>query len=255
MKRGWRGDALKVTQKKYERNMIAYREITPVLHFLMVLFVIVIVISISITGIQAKHFGHMKQYSTWFGVSLFFLWIIYNLYYFLPANFRYDVSLPLHICDILAIIAALALIKPNRKTSALLYYCALAMAGQAIITPIGNQNPITFRFWLFWLLHAGIISASIYDLVARNYRPVFKDFLFAIVCIIIYAAVILPIDIIFGWNYGYIGNLKPDAPTLIDALGPWPQRLVLMFAIVILIQFVMYLPWKLLKRKSNEKRR
>jgi hypothetical integral membrane protein (TIGR02206 family) len=236
-------------------NIVEYQKITPLLHCMMALFVVTFVMLIIIVGIQIKRRGYLKQFSTWFGISLFCLWIVFNMYYFLPSNFRFDLSLPLHICDILAVIAALALIKPNRKTSALLYFCALAMAGQAIITPIGNQNPTILRFWLFWLLHAGIISASIYDIIVRKYHPIFKDFLFAIACLILYATIIVPIDIVFGWNYGYMGNSKPDTPTLIDTLGPWPQRLIWMFAIVVIIQLIMYLPWKLFKSKNNEKGR
>lgn len=209
----------------------------------MILFVIILVALISFAGTRIKCTGHLKQFSQCFGVSLFAIWIIYNIYNFLPANFRFDTSLPLHVCDVLAVIAFFSLIKPTRKTSALLYFCGLILTGQAIISPTGNQNPITFRFWLFWFLHGGIITASIYDLVVRKYRPVFKDFLFVIVCDLLYVALISPPDIVFGWNYGFIGNVKPDTPTIIDALGPWPQRVIWMVGLVIIAQFIMYLPW------------
>lgn len=231
------------------------REITPMLHFLMVLFVTTLVISISIAGFSAKRFGYLKQFSSLFGVFLLLLWIVYNIYYFLPTNFRLDVSLPLHACDILAIIASLVLIKPSKKASALLYFCALALAGQAIITPVGNQDPMTFRFWLFWLLHAGIISASIFDLVVQKYHPIFKDFLFIVGCELFYVAFVLPLNIVFGWNYGYIGNTKPDTTTIIDALGTWPQRLIWIFAIIFSVQFIIYLPWKLFGGERNENER
>jgi len=236
-------------------NLVTFRDITPILHFLMIILVVVLAASISVAGTRVKHVGYLKQFSIWFGISLFCLWIVYNIYYFLPVNFKINVSLPLHACDILAVIAALALLKPSRKTSSLLYFCALALAGQAIITPIGNQDPMTFRFWLFWLLHAGIISTSIYDLVVRKYRPIFKDFLFVVACAFIYVAIILPVNVIFGWNYGYIGNQTPDSTTILDVLGAWPQRLIWMFAIIFVIQFIMYLPWCLFKNKKNEKRR
>lgn len=226
-------------------------EITPFLHLSMVIFVIALVVLISFTGVKANRKGQLKQFSNWFGISLICLWISYNIYYFLPANFSFDTSLPLHVCDFMAIIASFSLIKPNKKTSALLYFCALVLTGQAIITPTGNQDPMTIRFWLFWLLHAGIISASIYDLIVRKYRPVFKDYLFVIGCDLLYVILILPLDILFGWNYGFIGNIKPDTPTIIDALGPWPQRLIWMVGLVIIVQLIIYLPWKFFKK--NEK--
>ena len=216
----------------------------------MVLFVLFLVVSVSVLGIRMKRADRLKPFSIGLGISLLCLWVAYNIYYFLPANFRLDTSLPLHICDFLAIIASFSLMRPNRKTSALLYFCALALTGQAILTPTGNQDPATLRFWLFWVLHGGILAASIYDMVVRKYRPVFKDFLFVIGCDLLYVVLILPLDIAFGWNYGFIGNVKPDVPTIIDSLGPWPERLIWMFALVFMVQFVMYLPWRLAGRKT-----
>lgn len=230
-------------------NAITYREITPFLHISMVLFVIALAVIISLVGVRIKRTGHLQLFSRGFGVSLLGLWITYNIYYFLPDNFSFDTSLPLHVCDFMAIIASISLIRPSRKTSALLYFCALALTSQAIITPTGNQDPMTFRFWLFWFLHGGIISAAIYDLIVRSYRPIFKDYLFIIGCDLLYVAIILPLDVIFEWNYGFIGNIKPDTPTIIDALGPWPQRVVWMVCLVFIVQLIMYLPWKLQKQK------
>ncbi len=229
-------------------DLTTYLTITPLLHLIMILFVITLVVLISFAGIRMKRIGYLKSFSRYFGISLFAIWIIYNIYNFLPSNFRFETSLPLHICDILAIMASFSLIKPTRKTSAVLYFCALVLTTQAIITPNGNQDPATFRFWLFWFLHGGIIAASVYDLIVRKYRPVFKDFLFAVGFDLLYVAVILPLDIVFGWNYGFIGDFKPDTPTAIDFLGPWPQRLIWMIALAVFIQFLMYLPWRLGRR-------
>lgn len=216
----------------------------------MVLFVIALGILISIAGVRAKRAGRLQLFSRGFGVLLSGLWVIYNIYNFLPAHFRVDTSLPLHICDFMAIIASISLIiKPNQKTSALLYFCALALTTQAIITPTGDQDPTAFRFWLFWFLHGGIIAAAIFDLAVRSYRPVFKDYLFVVCCDLLYVAIILPLDIIMGWNYGFIGNIKPDTPTIIDVLGPWPQRLIWMIGLVFIVQLIMYLPWRWWKRK------
>lgn len=215
----------------------------------MILFVLILVVLISFAGTRIRRAEHLKRFSRCLGVSLLGIWMIYNIYNFLPANFRPDVSLPLHVCDVLAIVAFFSLISPNRKTSALLYFCGLILTGQAILSPTGNQDPATFRFWLFWLLHGGIIATSIYELTVRKYRPFLKDFLFVAGCDLLYVILILPLDIIFGWNYGFIGNVKPDTPTIIDALGPWPQRVVWMVGLVVIAQLIMYLPWRWHGRK------
>jgi uncharacterized membrane protein YwaF len=61
-------------------------------------------------------------------------------------------------------------------------------------------------------------------------------------------AAIVPINVLAGWNYGYLGNAKPDVATGIDLFGPWPGRVVLMVAAVACIQTAMYLPWWLWPR-------
>lgn len=216
----------------------------------MVILVIIIAVSLSLAGLRMKRTGHLEQFSRWFGISLLCLWVVYNIYLFLPANFSLSTSLPLHACDVFAIIASFALIKPGRKASALLYFCALVLAAQAVITPT-QHDPATYRFWLFWLLHAGIISAAILNLVVRKYRPVFKDFLFAVVCDLLYVAIVLPLNIAFGWNYGFIGDSTPGVTTIIDVLGPWPWRVVWMVGVVVVVQGGMWLGWGV-KKSPNK---
>jgi uncharacterized membrane protein YwaF len=47
-----------------------------------------------------------------------------------------------------------------------------------------------------------------------------------------YGGLVIPLNMLFGWNYGYAGQSTPDNPTLLDKLGPWPLRLVWMTGIV-----------------------
>ena len=178
-----------------------------------------------------------------FGFSMSVIWIIYNAYYFHPSNFEWRTSLPLHVCDLLGPISSIALITSNKNARALLYFCAIPFAAQAIITPTGNQDPNTLRFWLYWLLHAGIISSSIFDLTLRGYRPTQKDFVRVLFVDTLYVVMITPFNILFDWNYGYLGASKPDTPTDLDLLGPWPERIGVMLLVAALLQCLMYLPW------------
>jgi hypothetical integral membrane protein (TIGR02206 family) len=179
------------------------------------------------------------------GATLFALWLLYNLYYFQPANFAWERSIPLQVCDILAVVAAAVLVRPFRLGRAILYFSAIPLTSQAVLTPTGNQNPAEARFWLYWGLHAGIIVCSLYDVAVNGYRPTFRDFLLVVVVDLIYVAAILPLDIALGWNYGYLGPGTPEGSTIIDVLGPWPRRVVLMVFIVAGLQFIMLALWHL----------
>lgn len=229
--------------------------ITPIsssLHLKMMIFTLCIIIITQILGFRSRQSGTLSSSSQILGICMFALWLIYNAYYFYPGNFSWEVSLPLHVCDLLGPISAIALISSNRKARAVLYFCALTLATQAIITPIGNQDPEAFRFWLYWLLHAGIISLSVFDLIVRHYKPNIKDLHQVFFFDIAYAVLITPFNIAFCWNYGYLGNSKPDTPTVIDFLGPWPERIFSIILIAIALQTLMYLPWLIYDRFSNQ---
>jgi uncharacterized membrane protein YwaF len=59
-----------------------------------------------------------------------------------------------------------------------------------------------------------------------------------------YLALALAIDLAFGYNYGYVGRARPDQPSLIDVLGPWPQRLVPIILLVSVAMLILLLPWE-----------
>ena len=179
------------------------------------------------------------------------LWIGYNAYYFSPSHFDWQVSLPLQVCDILGPGAAIAVAFGFRPARAVLYFCALPLAGQAVLTPTGDQNPAALRFWLYWTMHAGILALSALDLIVLEFRPTLRDYISVVLMDALYAVVIIPIDILLGWNYGYLGDKVPDTLTAISILGPWPQRIFVILAVVIVLQGLLLIPWLLAYRGTG----
>ena len=177
------------------------------------------------------------------GYSIIILWLIYNIYYFSPSNFDWSVSLPLHLCDIASIICGFAVLKQKRNLSAIMYYWSITFALQAFIYPVGDQNPNKIRFWLFWLLHIGILVCALYDLIIKKFHPRFSDYITSIKFGTIYIIIIFPINLLFNWNYGYIGNSKPNISTPIDLIGTWPLRVLWMYLIIVAFQFLLTIPW------------
>ncbi|MBS0198148.1 MAG: TIGR02206 family membrane protein [Planctomycetes bacterium] len=156
------------------------------------------------------------------------------VYFALPPRLSLGVSLPLHFCDLAGWFAAVALHLGDRARwlRTTLFYWGLCMCTQAFVTPTLHEGPGTLRFWLFWGSHTQIIGSALYEVIVLKYRPSWRDFRTVVVVNAVYAALILPFDALTGFNYGYIGPTAPDAPTLVDKLGPWPLRVVWMWAIV-----------------------
>jgi hypothetical integral membrane protein (TIGR02206 family) len=231
--------------------MTTHAPISAALHLEMVVFVCAVVVAVVALGTWAKRRGRLAGLSKTLGTIMIGVTVVYNTYYFLPSNFRWDTSLPLHVCDILGLIAAVALIVPRRMMHAVLYFTAIPLAGQAILTPTGNQEPGILRFWLYWILHAGIIATSVYDLIVRNYRPALRDYALILLLDLAYILFITPINVLFGWNYGYLGDAKPDRITAIDFLGPWPQRIIVLLFLVAVVQAIMIVPWLIRSRERE----
>lgn len=70
---------------------------------------------------------------------------------------------------------------------------------------------------------------------------------------LVYLAVVLAINITLGFNYGYVGNARPGEASVIDFLGPWPQRVVLMVALVIGFMALLMAPWHFARRIAKTK--
>lgn len=177
--------------------------------------------------------------------SVFTLQGVGIIYWLAPRNFELDVSLPLHVCDLVAWIGPLALLTQNRTLRALTYFWGLGLSSQAFLTPVLEEGAGTFRFWLFWLGHTQIIGCALYDVAALGYRPRWRDFVIVTIAGVVYIGAMLAINLPFGLNYGYVGRTTPDAPTLVDVFGPWPWRIGVMWLIGEAGMAAMWLIWPL----------
>lgn len=159
------------------------------------------------------------------------LWSL--VYWFLPA--RYDVreSLPLQLCDLACIVAAIAMLTRQRWAHTLLFFWGIGLSTQAFITPTLKFYPGHMEFWLFWLVHLSIVGSAIYLLAVRRYRPTLRDLLLALAITVVWLVGMLILNPILGSNYGYVANTLPENRTVIDVLGPWPRRVFILGAIVI----------------------
>jgi hypothetical integral membrane protein (TIGR02206 family) len=186
--------------------------------------------------------SRVEQWRGWIGVAV---WLLVTAWWALPERFGPGWSLPLHMCDLVGLIAPLAYLLGHRWLRALTYFWGLGLSTQAFLTPTLNAGPPSQDFWVFWTSHTTILVLAVCDLAVRGFRPTWRDYGTAVIAAVIYVLVILPINVLFGFNYGYLGNSKPSTATLLDLMGPWPQRVLVMAAIGALLMAIMELPWQL----------
>jgi uncharacterized membrane protein YwaF len=149
-------------------------------------------------------------------------WAAYNIWW----NWNgldWRTGLPLQVCDLNTLVAALALTTGWRWARATLYFWTAALTLQAFIQPALSAGPASLVFWAFWTAHTIIAACAVYDVVVRGFNHW------------------------TGGDYGYIGNPAPDiaVPPFVLMLGPWPQRAVILVLLAALGFVVVLLPWRL----------
>jgi hypothetical integral membrane protein (TIGR02206 family) len=106
-------------------------------------------------------------------------------------------------------------------------------------------------FVTFFTLHVLVVWAAIYLTWGRGMRPRWRDYRFAIIATLAWAAIIFTFNVITGANYGYL-NRKPPTASVLDVLGPWPVYLLAETVIVLIVWALMTWPWERIRRHSDE---
>ena len=160
-------------------------------------------------------------------------------------------GLPLQLCDLNGLMAPVALLTGRRWARAALYFWTAALTLQVFIQPALTAGPAALTFWAFWCSHTLIAACAVYDVAVSDFRPAWRDLGRALALSAAYGALILPFDLLLGADYGFIGNPAPDlaVPPFVLMLGPWPQRAVILAALVPLGFVAVLLPWRIAARR------
>lgn len=180
-------------------------------------------------------------------------WLIANAAQLTPGYFVAASNLPLQACDLAGVLAPLALWRRTRLLFGVLYFWGIGFSVQAILTPDLAEGPARAEFWMFWVPHANLTGAACYALAVERFRPGWRECLQAYGLAVLYLALILPFDLVTGFNYGYVGPETPAQPTLLDMLGPWPWRIGSMMLVAFAGFVVLLAPW--LPRRPTQKPR
>ena len=159
---------------------------------------------------------------------------------------RFDLTwyLPLHPCRLIVGLAAVALLSRQRWPRAVLYFWALSVCCQPILTPQpfdGLRDP---DYWFFWFSHLVIVCVAIYDLTVRGFRPTSRDFAITAVVSLSYAAIVTPLDFAFGWDYGYLGRGVYKNYNATDVLPPGLLRPIFLAAATAFMMFLLLVIWR-----------
>jgi hypothetical integral membrane protein (TIGR02206 family) len=175
----------------------------------------------------------------------------------LPGIYTLEDGLPLQLCRIAGWLAGLSLVFGWRWARTLTYFWGIGLCAQGFITPLRLSGLGSMEFWFFWIVHLQIVGSAIYDLMVRGYRPCRGDWATAALVSMGYVALIVPFNVIMGTEYGWLGQGQYRTRNIIDVLGPWPQRpilLVLIGQLMVLGLWLVWLPWSRSLAAAHEPR-
>lgn len=168
-------------------------------------------------------------------------WTASAAWYLMPGRFRWEVSLPIQLCELAGLVAPWALLSGVRVARSVLHFWALGLCTQAFITPV--HEPGTIGYALSFCTHASVIGLAVYDSAVLGYRPVARDLAIALLVGVAYGGAMFVLDAVTGWNYGFVGPGAPGTITLVDSLGPWPMRAAWIILIAAAAQSMVYSAW------------
>ncbi len=153
-----------------------------------------------------------------------------EIYWMFITPFNKAEAFPLHLCDVAIWTVVIAMLTDKRWARAVVYFMGLALSTQGFFTPTlqyGYESP---RFWFFWIGHTQIVGSALYFVFVCRFYPTWRDFKAAAVVTIGWLILVFTINLIFDVNYGYVGRTDPSNPTIVQELGPWPWRVLIMCA-------------------------
>jgi len=124
-----------------------------------------------------------------------------------------------------------------------MYFMGIAGAIQALATPdLGIYGFPHFRFFQTFISHGLIVTSAIFMTVVEGFRPTWKSILRVALWTNTYALIIYFVNAAIGSNYLML-NYKPDVPSLLDLLPPWPVYILYMELIGVVSILLLYLPF------------
>jgi hypothetical integral membrane protein (TIGR02206 family) len=153
-------------------------------------------------------------------------------------------SLPLALCDVALVIAALACWWPNQSLLVeLTWFWGLAGTLQAVATPDLTVSFPRLEFWEYVVAHVGIVAAALYLVVGLGHRPRAGSVRRVFTITLVYTGFVGLIDAWSGADYMFLAS-RPVKWSLLSVLGPWPWYILSAAGVALVLLIVLDAPFR-----------
>jgi hypothetical integral membrane protein (TIGR02206 family) len=149
--------------------------------------------------------------------------LAYHVVVALQGSYALDFDLPLHLTDVVTVVAALALWSPGALRFELTYFWGLTASLQAVLTPgldPDDRFP-SFFFWHYFITHSGVVVAAIFLAFGLGLTAHPHAVLRVFTATAAWAPVAAAGNALTGGNYMFLAE-RPETASLLDYMGSWP---------------------------------
>ena len=161
-------------------------------------------------------------------VLLIAAFLAYPVVFALRGEYELDSDLPLHLTDVVTVVAALALWNPRPSLRfELTYFWGLTASALAVVTPglSASEGFSSFIYWQYFATHSGVVVAALFLAFGLGLTPRSGAIGSVFLATAAWAAVAALGNTITGGNYMFLSQ-QPETPSLLDYMGPWPWYIV-----------------------------
>jgi hypothetical integral membrane protein (TIGR02206 family) len=159
-------------------------------------------------------------------------------------DWRVQTSLPLALCDVALVVAAVACWRPQLQLAVeLTYFWGLAGTLQAVATPDLSVGFPHLEFFEYVVGHVGIVLAAVFLVVGMGRRPRRGSVPRVFAITVAYTIFVGGFDWLTGSNYMFLAAVPPHA-SLLSILGPWPWYVVSAAGVAIVLLLILDAPFR-----------
>ena len=175
-------------------------------------------------------------------------YLVEHAWFVARGDWEFDFNLPLHLTDVVTIVAVLALWTQRPLLVELTWFWGLTASLQAVLTPDLGSADFPELLWLtFFVTHCGAVVAAVMLVVGCGIHPRPGAVKRAFAATVAVAAAAATANLLTGGNYMWLRE-KPEAGSLLDLMGPWPWYILGAGLLGLLLFWLLDLPYR--RRRS-----
>ncbi|OIJ27259.1 YwaF family protein [Nocardioides luteus] len=167
-------------------------------------------------------------------------------------DFDLFIDLPLQLCDLAWVAAAIALWTHHPYPTALTCFWGLTLTTQGVFTPDVMDFP-DVSYFTFWGMHLMVVLAAVYLVFGMKLLPTWRAYGWTVATTAAWAVIAYVFDLALDANYGYL-RYKPKFGSMLDLLGPWPFYILSEIALISSVWALITLGLRLWARQEGSTR-